>query len=88
MARYRWFTPNQISFVGFLVRGLAAAGWVLTSPLRTAGVLVSLGDFLDYLDGELARKWGRSSGEGAILDAVLDRYTDFLVIGALTYLKR
>ena len=27
-----------------------------------------------------------SSREGAILDATLDRYTDFLIIGALTYL--
>ena len=45
-----------------------------------------LGDLLDYLDGGLARKQGRSSKEGAIFDAVLDRYTDFLVIGALTYL--
>jgi len=59
---------------------------VLVLPLWTAGAFVALGDLLDYLDGELARKQGRSSREGAIFDAVLDRYTDFLVIGALTYL--
>ena len=45
-----------------------------------------MGDVLDYLDGDLARRQGTSSREGAILDATLDRYTDFLVIGALTYL--
>ena len=55
-------------------------------PLWTAGTFVTLGDFLDYIDGELARKHGLSSREGAIFDAVLDRYADFLVIGALTYL--
>ena len=55
-------------------------------PLWTAGAFVALGDFLDYMDGELARRQGRSSREGAIFDAVLDRYTDFSVIGALTYL--
>jgi len=45
-----------------------------------------LGDILDYLDGDLARRQGTSSREGAIFDATLDRYTDFLVVGALTYL--
>ena len=45
-----------------------------------------MGDILDYLDGDLARKQGTGSREGAIFDATLDRYTDFLVIGALTYL--
>ncbi len=59
---------------------------MLVLPLWTAGAFVALGDLLDYLDGELARKQGSSSREGAIFDAVLDRYTDFLVIGALTYL--
>ena len=41
---------------------------------------------MDYLDGDLARRQGTDSREGAIFDAVLDRYSDFLVIGALTYL--
>ena len=52
----------------------------------TAGILVALGDILDYLDGDVARRQGTVSREGAIWDAVLDRYTDFFVIGALTYL--
>ena len=86
LARYRWITPNRISFAGFLLGGIAAAVCVLILPLWTAAACVMLGDLLDYLDGGLARKQGRSSKEGAIFDAVLDRYTDFLVIGALTYL--
>ncbi len=86
LARFRWITPNQISFAGFLLGGIAASVGVLVLPLWTAGAFVALGDLLDYLDGELARKQGRSSREGAIFDAVLDRYTDFLVLGALTYL--
>jgi len=54
--------------------------------LWTAGILFALGDFLDYLDGDVARRQGAVAKEGAIWDAVLDRYTDFFVIGALTYL--
>ncbi len=58
----------------------------MTLPLWTAGILFALGDLLDYLDGDLARRQGIDSREGAILDAVLDRYTDVLAIGALVYL--
>ena len=47
---------------------------------------MGLGDLLDYLDGEVARKQGTSSKEGAIFDAVLDRYTDVLAIGSLAYI--
>ena len=86
LARYSWLTPNRISFVGFLFGGVGASVCLLTLPLWTAGILLALGNFFDYLDGDLARKQGRTSGEGAIFDAVLDRYGDFLVIGALAYL--
>ena len=85
-AQYRWIIPNRVSFAGFLVGGVGASICILTVPLWTAGILFALGDILDYLDGDLARRQGTSSREGAIFDATLDRYTDFLVIGALTYL--
>ena len=86
LTQYRWISPNRISFAGFLVGGIGASICILTLPLWTAGILFSLGDILDYLDGDLARRQGTSSREGAIFDATLDRYTDFLVIGAVTYL--
>lgn len=86
LARWVWITPNRISFAGFLVGGVGAAICILTLPLWIAGVLYALGDLLDYLDGDVARRQGTGSKEGAILDAVLDRYTDFLAIGALIYL--
>ncbi len=86
LAQYRWITPNRVSFAGFLAGGIAAPVCILTQPLWAAGIFFALGDFLDYLDGDLARSQGYVSKEGAIFDATLDRYTDFLVIGALTYL--
>ena len=85
LAHYYWITPNRVSFAGFLVGGVGASIAILTLPLWAAGILVALGDFLDYLDGDLARIQGTGSKGGAIWDAVLDRYTDFFVIGALTY---
>ena len=86
LAQYPWITPNRISFVGFLVGGVGTSICILTLPLWVAGILFALGDILDYLDGDLARSQGSASKEGAIFDATLDRYTDFIVIGALTYL--
>ena len=86
LAQYCWITPNRLSIAGFLVGGVGAAICILTLPLWTAGVLLALGELLDNLDGDVARKQGTGSREGAIVDAVLDRYTDFLVIGALIYL--
>ena len=85
LAQYRWITPNRISLAGFLVGGVGASICILTRPLWTAGILFALGDILDYLDGDLAGTQGTGSREGAIFDAVLDRYTDFLVIGTLVY---
>ena len=69
MARYRWITPNRVSFAGFLVGGVGASICVLTLPLWTGGILFALGDVLDYLDGDLARRQGTNSKEGAIFDA-------------------
>ncbi len=86
LAPWAWVTPNRISFAGFLVGGMGAAVCILTLPLWVAGVAFAVGDLLDYLDGDVARQQGSGSIEGAIFDSVLDRYTDFLVIGALIYL--
>ncbi len=66
--------------------GVGASIGILTLPLWIVRTLFVCGDILDYLDGDVARRQGTACAAGAIFDAVLDRYTDFLVIGALTYL--
>ena len=85
LSQYDWVTPNRVSFAGFLVGGVGAAVCILTLPFWTAGLLLAFGDMMDYLDGDLARKRGAGSRQGAILDSVLDRYMDLLIIGTLTY---
>ena len=71
---------------GFLIGGVVTSVSILTLRLWIAGLLFAVGDILDCLDGNVARMQGTDSSEGAIVDAVLDRYTDFLAFGALTYL--
>jgi phosphatidylglycerophosphate synthase len=86
VAPYRWITPNRVSIAAFVAGGIAAPIAIVTDPLWLAGVAFAVSDFLDYLDGDVARAQGTMSREGDILDGVLDRCTDFLVIGALMVL--
>ena len=47
--------------------------------LRLAGILTLLGGFCDTLDGSIARTTGRTSRFGALLDSVVDRYSEFIM---------
>jgi len=78
-------TPNVVSVLGFLgnsaAAALAAQGW-----LPVAGGLMLVSSVLDLVDGALARATGRVSRFGAVLDAVLDRYSEAVVLlGVVAY---
>lgn len=90
-------TPNMVTTIGFL-GNLAAAivvGYAayssLHSPMRWG--LITLGGSLiigfslfDMLDGQVARLGNRISKFGAFYDSVLDRYCEFVTVGAVAYL--
>ena len=81
-------TPNQITVAGLLGSALAGAvlGW---GHLRIGGALVLGGSALDMLDGALARATGKSSKVGALLDSVVDRLAEALILlGLLIYFAR
>ncbi len=89
LAPVRWLSPNLITWISFILSGLVAPFLVIKGKLQIAGLLVLLGAWLDSLDGDLARERGQVSAEGAILDAVLDRYTDlFLIASLILYCNR
>lgn len=79
--------PNQISLVAFVLGLLAAL--ILAQPYYVAlvlgGVLVQLASIVDGCDGEVARLRLSPSAYGGWLDALLDRYADAAVMGALTW---
>lgn len=62
-----------------------AAGF---GALWGAGWLYLLSGILDVLDGRVARVQGRVSAEGALLDAVTDRYGEACVFVGLAYFYR
>ncbi|TCJ16907.1 di-myo-inositol-1,3'-phosphate-1'-phosphate synthase [Rubrobacter taiwanensis] len=75
-------TPDQVSLMSFALAA-ASAGLLARGSLAAGGVLVQLSSVLDGCDGELARARLESSAEGQVLDAVLDRGADALIIAGM-----
>lgn len=76
-------SPNTITTVGTLLT--VVAGIVYGSGhIMTAGWLMASTAFFDVLDGEVARRSGRSTVFGAFYDSTLDRVADGALMGGLT----
>ncbi len=71
--------PNTVTTFSLLVSLLAAAAYVLKSPVLGA-VGLAAASFVDMLDGAVARAIGSTSRFGAVYDHVLDRYAEFAVL--------
>lgn len=81
-------TPNGVSVLAFGMAILAAGAFALgglQEPVwyAVAAVLVFLNGWLDIVDGALAREQDVASAGGDLLDHVLDRYADIVVIAGL-----
>ena len=87
-------TPDAISVIAFgfavlagaaySVAGASIAGVGPSPGLYVAGaIFVFLNGWMDLLDGALARKQGTDSSAGDLLDHVLDRYADIVIIVGL-----
>jgi archaetidylinositol phosphate synthase len=84
-------SPNSLTFVGFVFTLVSAAfyaarlsGWAWEGAIL--GLVVA--GYLDAVDGAMARKYGRVSRVGGVLDSVLDRLGEIglysgLAIGGL-----
>jgi archaetidylinositol phosphate synthase len=82
------FHPNTISWLSFVMAWVAGLliffspqYWELLLPLAAIAVLLS--GFLDAIDGKVARLTGKASRRGDLLDHILDRYSDVVMIGAV-----
>jgi archaetidylinositol phosphate synthase len=78
-------TPNGVSVAAFGFAGAAAGGFYLATPLTyLLGALCVLANgWLDLLDGALARTQNVDSRAGDLLDHVLDRYADIVLVVGL-----
>src|ERR1700680_4058846 len=76
-------SPNALTTVGTLLT-IAAAVVYATGHIMTAGWIMSATAFFDVVDGEVARRTGRSTVFGAFYDSTLDRVADGALMAGFT----
>jgi archaetidylinositol phosphate synthase len=86
-------TPDTVSVLAFALAGAAGVAYALAGGeslwYLVGAVLVGLNGALDLLDGALARRLDTASRAGDLLDHVLDRYADIvLVVGLAVGIER
>lgn len=81
---FRGITPNQVSFLSFLV-GLASSLLFFIGRPIAGALLIQAASILDGSDGEIARLKQMESPVGNFFDAVLDRYADGLILAGMFY---
>ena len=77
------FTPNGITLLSFSIQCIACGVLLICKDLRLFSVIVILGLLLDYIDGALARMKNLQSSMGALLDSVLDRLGEAVILLSL-----
>jgi CDP-L-myo-inositol myo-inositolphosphotransferase len=75
-------SPNAISVVAFLM-SLVAALLLADGHGVVGGALVQASSVVDGVDGEVARLQHRATAWGALLDGVLDRLGDAMIVAGL-----
>ena len=83
-AAYLGLRPNHITIIGFLL-GFAAFYFYAVAQLLLALAMIIVSGFMDALDGALARTMSLETRFGSVLDAVLDRYVEFMVMIGIAF---
>jgi len=77
-APFMWVHPNVLSLFSFVI---AAPGFYFYAKGDSLlGSLFILGAMFDSIDGAVAKKTGKTTKFGGVLDATLDRVFDGLVL--------
>jgi len=81
-------SPDVLTALGF-VGNVVVAALIIQGRLAIAGVVMILAGLFDALDGAAARLAERAGKSGALLDSVIDRYSESAVyMGLLIYFFR
>lgn len=81
---FSFIPPNFVTFSGLLVV-IAAAILIYNGKFRIGGVVLIVGSIFDAVDGQIARKKGKTSKFGAFFDSTLDRYAEFFIFFAIAF---
>jgi len=80
-------TANMITIAGFFMN-IVTGLFIAYGRLLTGGILIIVSGCFDMIDGAIARIRGSNDSSGALLDSVIDRYSEaaiFLGIAAYFY---
>jgi CDP-diacylglycerol--glycerol-3-phosphate 3-phosphatidyltransferase len=80
-------TPNHLTWSA-LVLGLGAGVALAFGWFGLATMLATLSTIGDILDGQVARLTNSGSNRGELLDAAVDRYTEFAFLTGLAFAMR
>jgi len=78
----RGLTPNHLTICG-LILSFACFFVFRSGQELLGGILLLVCGFFDVMDGAVARLSGRETAFGGVLDSVVDRYSDFLVLAGM-----
>lgn len=76
-------SPNQITVIGLLLVVANCAIFIASENRFWFGSGLIAAVLFDMFDGQIAREQGRATRFGAYLDAVIDRYQETAIFGAL-----
>jgi CDP-diacylglycerol--glycerol-3-phosphate 3-phosphatidyltransferase len=80
--------PNWITGIGF-IQNVIAAVLVAYEKFIIGGLFIVIAGIFDFIDGKVAAKLKRQTKYGAILDSVLDRYSDIVIyLGIIIYYQK
>lgn len=73
-------SPNSITYLALFVSIMAFLSLNLNEIQWLYGILVFLVGFLDGVDGAVARLEERASAQGAFIDSVSDKLSEFIIL--------
>jgi CDP-diacylglycerol---glycerol-3-phosphate 3-phosphatidyltransferase len=77
-------TPNTLTWIGFLI-SVVTAVFAAFGYMLVAGLLILFGGYFDMIDGSLARRTGKVTQFGGVLDSTLDRLSEGVLLLGLLY---
>ncbi len=81
LVKYDFITPNVVTIISTLIGLLSFLSFFKNPAL--GGILAQLSSIIDGCDGEIARIKNMKSKFGGVLDSLLDRYVDVLIVFAI-----
>ena len=74
-----FLSPNSITLLG-LLSSLIGAYFLIEKSFLPSAFFFLLSGFFDLIDGIVARRFKKATTFGGVLDAVVDRYEEFVMV--------